>query len=46
MLKTHDQVHLRFTVHDTASTYLDIAISDVTVTGVVEFIDDSTILLL
>jgi len=44
-LKAGDEVHLRFTVHDTADAPLDIAISDVTLFGTIESVNDSSILL-
>src|SRR5437870_1800023 len=44
-LKAGDEVHLRFTVHDTADAPLDIAISDVTLFGTIEAINDSSIIL-
>lgn len=43
-LKAGDEVHVRFTVHDTADALLDIAISDVTLFGSIEAVDDSSVL--
>src|ERR1041384_569986 len=44
-LKEGNEVHIRFTVHDTTDALIDIAISDVTLFGTIESIDDSSILL-
>src|SRR4026209_2955577 len=44
-LKAGDEVHLRFTVHDTADVPLDIAISDVTLFATIESVSDSFIFL-
>jgi hypothetical protein len=44
-LESGDEVHLRFTVHDTADAPLDIAISDVTVFGTIESVGDSSVML-
>ena len=44
-LKAGDEVHMRFTVHDTADAPIDIAISDVTLFGSIETVDDSSLVL-
>ena len=44
-LKAGDEVHLRFTVRDTADAPLDIAIADVTVFGTIESVGDSSVML-
>ena len=43
-LKAGDQMHVRFRVHDTSDAPLDVAVSDVTLFGTIEFISDSSIL--
>jgi hypothetical protein len=42
-LRTGDEVHLRFTVHDTADAPFDVAVSDITVLGTIEAIGDSSV---
>src|SRR5258705_13015182 len=45
-LRKGNEIHLRFTVHDTADAPLDIAISDVTLLGTIESIEDSSLIIL
>ena len=40
ILRTGDEVHMRFTVHDTADAPLDIAVSNLTVSGTIEWIGE------
>jgi hypothetical protein len=44
-LKAGDEVHIRFTVHDTSDFPLDVAVSNVTVSGEIEEVKDSSIVL-
>jgi hypothetical protein len=40
ILRSGDEVHMRFTVHDTADAPLDIAVSNLTVSGSIEWIGE------